>query len=66
MFTGVCSTLPYIKSRKLKGLAVSSENRLAALGADAQTNTPAEFAAAVAAERAKWTRIVQASGARAD
>lgn len=121
MFTGVSSTLPYIKSGKLKGLAVSSEkrlailpqvptvaedlpgyevttwyglftpagvpsavvqrlqrtvvqviatadaqNRLAALGADAQTNTPAEFAAAIAAERAKWARIVQASGARAD
>lgn len=42
-----------------------TQNRLAALGADAQINTPAEFAAAIAAERAKRARIVQASGARA-
>ena len=121
MFTGVSSTLPFVKSGKLKALAVSSEKRLAllpdmptvaetlpgyevltwygvfapaatpgaivdrlnavivqsfaaadakaklaALGADAQTDTPQQFARAVAHEVAKWARIVKESGARAD
>ena len=121
MFTGVSSTLPYVKTAKLKGLAVSSEKRLpllpdvptvaedlpgyevitwygvfgpnglarpvadrlhralaqsfatpdaqtrlAALGADATTNSPAEFTAAIRKERAKWARIIRESGARAD
>ena len=121
MFTGISSTLPYVKSGKLKALGVSSEkrlpilpdvpavaedlpgyevstwygvftpsgvpprvasrmhaalvqvlatpdaqNRLAALGADAHTNTPAEFAGAIRKERAKWARIIKESGARAD
>ncbi|HWI15948.1 MAG TPA: tripartite tricarboxylate transporter substrate binding protein [Burkholderiales bacterium] len=121
MFTGISSTLPYVKSGKLKALAVSSEKRLpimpelaavaedlpgyevatwygvftpvgvargvlerlhgalvqvlgtadaqqrlAALGADAHTNTPAQFAAAIRAERAKWARIIKESGAKAD
>ena len=121
MFTGVSSTLPFVKSGKLKALAVSSEKRLpllpdmptvaeslpgyevltwygvfapaatpraildrvhttlveifatpdakarlAALGADAQTNTPQEFTQAVARETAKWARIVKESGARAE
>ena len=121
MFTGVSSTLPFVKSGKLKALAVSSEKRLpllpdmptvaetlpgyevltwygvfapaatprnivdrlnqaiaqsvaspdtkaklAALGADAQTNTPREFAQSVAQETAKWARIVKESGARAE
>jgi tripartite-type tricarboxylate transporter receptor subunit TctC len=121
MFTGVSSTLPFVKSGKLKALAVSSEKRLplmpdmptvaetlpgyevltwygvfapaatprpvvdrlnatiaqsfatadakaklAALGADAQTNTPQEFAQAVKRETAKWAKIVKESGARAE
>jgi tripartite-type tricarboxylate transporter receptor subunit TctC len=121
MFTGISSTLSYVKSGKLKALGVSSEkrlpilpdvpavaeelpgyevstwygvfspvgvpprvtsrlhsalvqalattdaqHRLAALGADAHTNTPAEFAAAIRKEHAKWARIISESGARAD
>ncbi|MGE5525727.1 MAG: tripartite tricarboxylate transporter substrate binding protein [Rhodospirillaceae bacterium] len=121
MFTGISSTLPYVKSGKLKALAVSSEKRLpimpevravaedlpgyevstwygvflpagapnrivdqlhrvlvqviatpdarqrlAALGADAHTNTPAEFSAAIRKESAKWAHIIKESGARAD
>ena len=121
MFTGVSSTLPFVKSGRLKALAVSSEKRLpllpemptvaeslpgyevltwygvfapaatpraivdrvhatlvaifatadakarlAALGADAQTNTPQEFAQAVKREIAKWAQIVKESGARAE
>lgn len=121
MFTGVSSTLPFVKSGKLKALAVSSEKRLpllpdmptvaeslpgyevltwygvfapaatpkaivdrlhttlveiiatpdakaklTALGADAQTSTPQEFAQAVRRETAKWARIVKESGARAE
>src|SRR5262249_50584537 len=109
MITGVSSTLPYVRSAKLKGLGVTSEKRLpilpeipaiaealpgyevvtwygvfapaatpkplvehlnatlakafatgdaktrlAALGADAQTDTPREFAQAVQREKAKW------------
>lgn len=121
MFTGVSSTLPYVKTGKLKALGVSSErrlpllpevpavaedlpgyevatwygvftptgvgksvvdrlhralvqsfatadaqSRLAALGADAATNTPQQFTASIARERAKWARIIKESGARAD
>jgi Uncharacterized protein conserved in bacteria len=121
MFTGISSTLPYVKAGKLKALAVSSEkrlpilpdvpavaedlpgyevvtwyglftpagtpsavidrlqetlaqvfaspdaqSRLAALGADAHTNTPQQFALAIAQERAKWARIIRDSGAKAD
>lgn len=121
MFTGISSTLPYVRAGKLKALGVSSEkrlpilpdvpavaedlpgyevttwyglfapagtpsaavdrlhgtlvkviatpdaeHRLSALGADAHTNTPREFAAAIVQERAKWARIIKASGARAD
>ena len=121
MFTGISSTLPYVKSGKLRAIAVSSgqrlpilpdvpavaedlpgyevvtwyglfapagtpdaaidrlqrtlarvfasvdaQNRLAALGADAHTNTPRQFALAIGKERAKWARIIRESGARAD
>ncbi len=121
MFTGVSSTLPHVKSGKLKAIAVSSEKRLpllpevpavaedlpgyevvtwygvftpagaaktiverlhraivqmvatsdaqqrlAALGADPHTTTPREFATAIGRERAKWARIIKASGAKAD
>jgi tripartite-type tricarboxylate transporter receptor subunit TctC len=40
--------------------------RLAAVGADAQTNTSEQFAQAVSKERAKWARIIRESGARAE
>lgn len=40
--------------------------RLAAVGADAQTNTPEQFAQAVSKERAKWAKIIRESGARAE
>jgi len=121
MITGVSSTLPYVKSGKLKALAVSSEKRLAllpemptvaetlpgyevvtwyglfapattprpivdglnatlarvfatpdaharlsALGADAQSSTPQQFAQAIKREKAKWAKIVKESGARVE
>lgn len=121
MFTGVSSTLPYVRTARLKALAVSSEKRLAllpevptvaedlpgyevatwygvftpagvappvierlhralvkslagadaqarlaALGADAATSRPQDFAAAIRKERAKWARVIRESGARAD
>lgn len=121
MFTGISSTLPYVKAGKLKAIAVSSEKRLAilpdvptvaedlpgyevltwygvfapagtprtivqslnqavasafatpdaqarlaALGADASTNQPQQFASAIRNERAKWAKIIKESGARAD
>jgi len=43
-----------------------AQARLAAVGADAQTNTPDQFAQSIARERAKWAKIVKESGARAD
>jgi tripartite-type tricarboxylate transporter receptor subunit TctC len=119
MFTGVSSTLPYVKSGRLKALGVSSEKRLAilpevptigegiggyevltwygvfapartppaiidklnatlarifatadarerlaALGADPVTMSPAQFAAAVRKELAKWAKVIKDSGAR--
>lgn len=121
MITGVSSTLPYVKSGRLKALGVSSEkrqsllpevpsiaedlpgyevstwygifapagtpravidrlnqalgriltspdaqSRLAAVGADAQPNSPEQFAQAVSQERAKWAKIIEQAGARAD
>ena len=121
MITGISSTLPYVKTGRLKALGVSSEKRqpllpevpsiaeqlpgyevttwygvfapaaaprpvvdrlnqalvgifsapdaqarLAAVGADAHTNTPDQFAQAIAQERAKWARIVKESGARVE
>jgi tripartite-type tricarboxylate transporter receptor subunit TctC len=43
-----------------------AQARLAAVGADAHTNTPDQFAQAITRERAKWAKIVKESGARAD
>jgi tripartite-type tricarboxylate transporter receptor subunit TctC len=43
-----------------------AQAKLAAVGADAHTTTPAEFAQAVSRERAKWAKIIRESGARAD
>jgi tripartite-type tricarboxylate transporter receptor subunit TctC len=43
-----------------------AQSRLAAVGADARTNTPEQFAQAVGRERTKWAVIIKESGARAD
>ncbi len=43
-----------------------AQARLAAVGADAHTNAPEQFAQAVRKERAKWAKIIRESGARAD
>jgi tripartite-type tricarboxylate transporter receptor subunit TctC len=43
-----------------------AQARLAAVGADAHTNAPDQFAQAIARERAKWAKIVKESGARAE
>ena len=40
--------------------------RLAALGAEVTTSTPAEFADYIARETPKWTKVVRDSGARAE
>jgi tripartite-type tricarboxylate transporter receptor subunit TctC len=40
--------------------------RLVQLMADSRATTPAEFGAFVAAERAKYEKVVKASGAKAD
>ena len=40
--------------------------RLANQGADAVTDTPDQFAAYVKEELTKWTRVVKASGMKAD
>jgi tripartite-type tricarboxylate transporter receptor subunit TctC len=39
---------------------------MANLGAEAQGNTPKEFAAFIRAELVKWSKVVKESGARAD
>jgi tripartite-type tricarboxylate transporter receptor subunit TctC len=43
-----------------------AQARLAAVGADARTNTPEQFAQAVSKERAKWAVLIRESGARAE
>jgi len=42
------------------------KDKLAALGAEVRTGTPQEFAAYIAAEIPKWSKIVRESGARAE
>jgi tripartite-type tricarboxylate transporter receptor subunit TctC len=42
------------------------KERMAALGANPSGNTPAEFAAFIAAETAKWAQVVKVSGAKVD
>jgi tripartite-type tricarboxylate transporter receptor subunit TctC len=39
-----------------------TRERMTALGADAATNTPAEFAAMVREEIAKWGKVVRSAG----
>lgn len=46
--------------------APDARSRLAAVGANAQTNTPEQFAQAVSRERAKWAKTIKESGARAE
>jgi tripartite-type tricarboxylate transporter receptor subunit TctC len=41
-----------------------ARSRLAALGADAQSSQPAQFTRMISEERAKWARIIRASGAK--
>jgi tripartite-type tricarboxylate transporter receptor subunit TctC len=43
-----------------------AQARLAAVGADAHTNTPDQFAQSISRERVKWAKIVRESGARAE
>jgi tripartite-type tricarboxylate transporter receptor subunit TctC len=45
---------------------LDAQAKLAAVGADVHTTTPAEFAQAVSRERAKWAKIIRESGAHAD
>ncbi len=42
------------------------EERLAAQGGEAETNTPAQFAAHIRAEIKKWSQVVKASGMQAE
>jgi tripartite-type tricarboxylate transporter receptor subunit TctC len=42
------------------------KERLLAQGAIPSGNTPAEFTRFIAAETAKWARVVKASGAKVD
>jgi len=46
--------------------APDQRERMAALGMDARTMPPAEFAAYLQSEIVKWAKVVKASGARAD
>jgi tripartite-type tricarboxylate transporter receptor subunit TctC len=43
-----------------------ARGRFAAVGADAEATTPEQFAQSVRKERAKWAKIIQDSGARAE
>ena len=51
-----------VKAMRLPDL----RDRLASQGADAVTDTPEQFAAYVKEELGKWTRVVKASGMKAD
>ena len=52
------TVLPHVKAGKLKGIAV--------LGASRSPATPAQFSAFVAAETAKWGKLIREVGIRAD
>ena len=43
-----------------------AQAKLAAVGAGAQTSSPQQFARSISRERAKWAKIIQESGARAE
>jgi tripartite-type tricarboxylate transporter receptor subunit TctC len=56
-----------VQQETAKALALPAmRERLLAMGAIPSGNTPAEFAAFIAAETAKWARVVKASGAKVD
>ena len=56
-----------VQQETAKALAtVTMKERLLAQGAIPSGNTPAEFARFIAAEAAKWARVVKASGAKVD
>ena len=64
-------TSPNIVSRINRELAAIARlpevrDRLAAQGFDARSTTPAEFAAFLRAEIAKWAKVVKATGVRVD
>lgn len=46
--------------------SADAQKRIGALGADIRTNTPAEFAAYIRSEQAKWGQAIKDSGARID
>lgn len=76
MFATSASVVPYIKSGRLRALAVTTaqrsallpdlRERLAGLGAEVTTGTPREFADYIARETPKWAEVVKNSEARAD
>jgi tripartite-type tricarboxylate transporter receptor subunit TctC len=43
-----------------------ARERLYSIGAEPMDNTPEEFAAYIAAEMAKWSKVVKTAGLRAD
>lgn len=56
-----------VQQETAKALALPAmRERLLGLGAIPSGNTPAEFTAFIAAETAKWARVVKASGAKVD
>jgi tripartite-type tricarboxylate transporter receptor subunit TctC len=56
-----------VQQETAKALATPAmKERLLAQGANPSGNTPAEFARLIAAETAKWARVVKASGAKVD
>ncbi len=70
-FLSPAGTSPDIVTRLNRELAATARlpevrDRLAAQGFDARTLTPAEFAAYLRAEIAKWAKVVKATGVRVD
>ena len=50
-----------------EGLATAEiQKTITALGSEAQRNTPAEFAAYIAAQHQKWVEVGKAAGVRVD
>ncbi|MFN0163965.1 MAG: Bug family tripartite tricarboxylate transporter substrate binding protein [Burkholderiales bacterium] len=58
--TGVINQLHAELAKVMQAADVKAQ--LAALGAEALSNTPQEFAAYIAAERTKWARVVREAG----
>jgi tripartite-type tricarboxylate transporter receptor subunit TctC len=55
-------------NQELRTMAAMQDvkDRLAALGAEALSSTPEEFAQRIRADKAKWEKVVKISGARVD